>query len=138
MGNGEDIVRYLFSRSVCIHPYRISRVLLLAEWRYMEKYGRRMTSLTYKALPYAMYVEELPDIMDKDPCLEKRRMKKPDGSEYGCVSYTCPQPPSLDEKLKTVVDSVLGETNELSDQELNKLVIKNPNYRILLEKGKLL
>jgi len=91
----ESIVKYLFSRSGCIHPYRVSRLLLLAEWRYIEKYGKRLTSLTYKALPFAMYVEELPDIIDKDPCLEKKRLKKPDGSEYGCVSYECPQPPSL-------------------------------------------
>ena len=134
----ESIVKYLFSRSGCIHPYRVSRLLLLAEWRYIEKYGKRLTSLTYKALPFAMYVEELPDIIDKDPCLEKKRLKKPDGSEYGCVSYECPQPPSLDERIKNIVDSVLNETEKLSDQELNKLVIKNPNYRKLLEKGKVL
>ncbi len=122
--NEEDLLSYLFSELGCVHPFRISRILLMAEWLSLEKNGHRLTEFTYVKEEFGFYIEEIKELMDKleeKGCIEKIEGKK-------CFQYKC-QPPKLPDNVKSLLDEIIAETRGLSDQELNKLVIRDPRYK---------
>ncbi|MEB2836057.1 MAG: hypothetical protein GSR80_000069 [Desulfurococcales archaeon] len=42
-----DVVAYMLQRLGCTHPFRLSRLLALAEMEALERLGRRLTDLRY-------------------------------------------------------------------------------------------
>ncbi len=121
--NERDLVSYLFSSLGCAHPFRISRILLMAEWLSLERRGHRLTEFTYVKEKFGFYIGEIKELIDKleeDGCIEKVEEEK-------CFRYKC-QPPELPDEVRSILDEVIGETKDLSDQELNRLVIKDPRY----------
>ena len=129
---GEKIVRYIFSRLGCVHPFRISRLILLAEWLYNDRYESKLsTGFTYVAKAFGFYVEELPKIvdkLDKFGCIVKVKEKK-----NKCFLYKC-DVPTLDNSVSEVVDTVLNRFGSLSDKELNNAVVKDDRYKMLLNR----
>jgi len=123
----EKIIHYIIYKLGCASPFRISRILLLLDWASMEKLGRKLTNLTYKATPYAFYIEELPSILEK--LEEKGYVVK--NVERKCFEYRQP-PPKVSIEISKLVDEILEKVKELSDVELNRLVIRDPRYRSLL------
>lgn len=125
----ENIIKYIFSNFRCIHPFKISRLLLLAEWSYGDKYGSLLTELTYITKEYGFYVEEIPKIVDRlteEGCLEKDEVNK-------CFKYIC-NPPHIEKDVKDILDEVIHDFGGLSDKELNRIVIEDKKYRIMLKR----
>ena len=123
----EQAVAYLLSKSGCMHPFRISRILVLAYWRGAEELGREMT---VRGESFGFYVEEIPRVVENmiaRGCAEKNE-------EGRCVRYKCEEP-QLPEGVKEVLDSVYEETKNVSDIELNRLVVRDPRYKKLVGVG---
>lgn len=120
----EDHVSYIMSRLGCAHPFKISRILLLADWLAEERLGRKLTSFTYVKERFGFYIEEIPSIMEdlRDRgCAVKIEERK-------CFEYRCEEP-GLPKEEKEVLDEVILKVRGLSDVELNKLVISDPRYK---------
>ena len=121
------IIEYILYKMKCVHPFRVSRILLLAEWSYNEKYREKLSNFKYVAEPFAFYVEGLKDIIDElidSGCAILRQVKK-------CIEYTCSQP-GIPEKIRVIIDGVIDRAAKLSDYELNKLVVNDDRYHSLL------
>ncbi len=129
LGGDEGIVAYALSRLGCAHPFRVSRVLLLAEWRAEELgLGRLIEGLRFVAEPYGFYVEGLQDVLERlegEGCLRRREDER-------CLELTCGEP-EVNPRVGAVIDEVVSETSGLDDRELNRLVTRDPRYRRLLE-----
>ena len=126
------IIEYILYKTKCSHPFRISRILLLSEWDYFDKYREKLTSFRYVAEPFAFYVEGLKDIIDNlidENCAVLRQEKK-------CIEYICSQP-MLPGKIREIVDTIIDKTSMLSDHELNRLVVNDKRYRGLLSGDRL-
>lgn len=121
----EHLVKYVMSRLGCTHPFRVSRILLLAEYEYREKYGEKLFSdLTFRGESFGFYIEELGPIineLEKRGCIERFPEKK-------CMDYKCEEP-AISEPVKSIVDSIIERAGELDDRELNKIAISHPLYR---------
>ncbi len=118
-----EVISYLLYRLGCAHPFRISRILLLAEWRAKEELGRRITDLKYVMEEFGFYVEGLKDFVDQlieKGCAEKIEEEK-------CIRYLCDEP-ALPDDVREILDEVIEEVKDLDDRELNKLVIRDPRY----------
>lgn len=121
------IIEYILYKMKCVHPFRVSRILLLAEWSYNEKYREKLSNFEYVTEPFAFYVEGLKDIIDElidSGCAVLREDKK-------CIEYICSQP-IIPEKIRVIIDEVIDRTAKLSDYELNKLVVNDDRYNSLL------
>jgi len=119
-----EYVAYVMSRLGCVHPFRISRILLLADWLSTERRGRRLTGLTYVKEEFGFYVEELATIieeMQEEGCVVKRE-------EMKCLEYTCDEP-EIPEEDREILDEVISEVRDLDDRELNRRVLSDPRYR---------
>ena len=125
----ELLVKYMLSRLGCTHPFRISRILLLAEYEFREKYGRRLSQdLTFKGESFGFYIEELGLLineLERQGCIERIPEKK-------CIIYRCEEP-SIDEPAKSVIDSIIDRVKGLDDRELNKIVISHPLYHEIVQ-----
>lgn len=127
MGYEKEIIEYILYRQKCVHPFRVSRILLLAEWNYNEKYGEKLSNFKYVAETFAFYVEGLKDILDElidSGCAVLRQDKK-------CIEYLCSRP-DIPEKVSSIIDEVIDKTDKLSDRELNRIIINDVRYHKLL------
>ncbi len=122
-----DIIAYLVWRTGCIHPFRISRILVLANWRAIEERGTPIAKFGVQGFEAGFYIEGVKEIIEEDKCFKINEEKK-------CIEYYC-QPPKIPEEHSRILDKVLEQTKNLSDRELNRLVTRDPRYRELLEKG---
>ncbi len=118
-----DVVARLIWRLGCASPFRISRILLLAEWAAEERTGRRLTGLTYAGASFGFYVEELPSIaesLEAEGCLER-------DEERRCLRYSC-DPPELPPDVADLLEEVSRGAERLDDLSLNRAVIGDPRY----------
>ncbi len=134
MGVEQDIAEYVAFRSKGISPFRMSRILLLLKWLLEERKANVKLNFTFEALPYGFYVKEIPEIVENDPCLDKEKVELGEGKVTGVIRYVCKNPPKLDSVVRELVDTILSETSNLSDVELNRLVIRDVRYSKMLEK----
>ncbi len=126
------LVAYILARLGCSHPFRVSRVLLLADWRAEEVgLGRLTEGLSYVAEPYGFYVEGLQEVLERlkrSGCLRRREEEK-------CLEYACAEP-DLTPQEREVLDEVIREISDLSDRELNRLVTGDERYPELTGRGR--
>ena len=118
-----EVVSYIMYKLGCSHPFRISRILLLAEWKAKEKLNRRLTDFHYVMEEFGFYIEELKDVVDElieKGCAEKVEEKK-------CIRYLCEEP-KIPEEVKGIIDELLERVRDVSDRELNRMVIRDPRY----------
>lgn len=128
--NLENLSGYIVSKLGCAHPFRVSRILVLAYWKFEELYQERLTSFRLGGFEAGFYIEKLSDIMrgeDKRSCFKKDEARK-------CFIFESPIP-RLKESERIAVDWSIEIAKNLSDYKLNRLVIRDPRYMDLLKKG---
>lgn len=124
-----DIIAYILSRAGCTHPFRVSRLLALAEMEWLERTGKRLTDLKYVRGPGVFFIEGLKEIIEGDPCFQIHEGDTSTGRR-GCVEYTCKEP-DLPQDVKAVIDEVIQRFSGVGDMELNDLVVNDPRFRAL-------
>lgn len=118
---------YIVAKARCIHPFRISRVLVLANWKAMEKHRDILAEFKIQGFEAGFFIEGLKELLNKDRCFHVNEKQR-------CVEYVC-NIPSLSELYREIIDEILEETNRLDDKELNGLVIRDKRYHELLARG---
>ncbi len=125
------LVAYILAKTGCIHPFRISRILALAEIRYLERMNKRLMNLEYRGFDKVFYIEGLKEIIENDQCF-KIIEGDPSRNIKGCVEYICEEP-VIPSEVREVIDEAINTASNLSDDELNDLVIENPLFKKLLK-----
>jgi hydroxypyruvate isomerase len=128
---GIDAIKYILKKTGCIHPFRLSRILALAEMKYYKDHGRRMTDTIYRQGPGAFYIEGLKELVEADPCFVKHE-GDPERGRKGCLEYTCPLDVDIDEAYMEYLDKAISEASSLDDMELNEAVVNDPLFKKLL------
>jgi len=121
------LVGYIVSKAGCLHPFRISRILVLVNWEALEKLGRPLAGFRIDGFEAGFYIPGFKEALEEDECFKSPEDKK-------CIEYVC-QPPSLGEEAESIVNSIIRKTSGLSDSELNRLVVRDKRYRELLARG---
>jgi len=129
MQDPRSLLGYMLSRLGCTHPFRLSRLLALAEIEALKRAGKRLTCLRYVEGPGVFYIEGLKELLDED-CFSKRE-GDPTRGIRGCIEYVCP-PPALPGDVKNLIDYVIEGYSKLDDYKLNEQVLKNPLFKHLL------
>ncbi len=122
-----DTIAYIAWKLGCVHPFRISRILVLANWKALEELGNIITRFRVQGFEAGFFVEGVKEIIEEDRCFKINEEKK-------CIEYLC-EPPKIPIETKEIINKIVDETKNLSDRELNRLVIRDSRYRELLEKG---
>ncbi len=123
----KDAAAYIISRVGCATPFFISRVLVLVNWLSEERFGSPLVSFRVAGFSAGFYIEGLKEGLFSDECFVRREEKK-------CIEYVCGLP-ALPERARILINEVLERVRGLSEVELNRLVIKDPRYTALLERG---
>jgi len=121
-----NIALYIIWRTGCIHPFRISRLLVLANWRSIEEKGRVIAKFKVSGFEAGFSIDKLPEIKD-DKCISLNEDRR-------CLEYNC-EPPSIEEDYRNIIDKIIDETIDLDDISLNRMVIYDARYKKLLKKG---
>ena len=129
MASDEEIVAYVLHKLGCTHPFKLSRVLALADIESMEKYGRRLTGLRYVPGPGTFYIEGLKEMFESSECFAIHK-GNPETGRRGCVEYVC-EPPRLGVEERRILDSVIEKYSRMDEMELNRTVVSHPLYRRL-------
>jgi hydroxypyruvate isomerase len=122
----EKAVRYIAYKLQCVHPFVVSRVLVLVNWKMIEKTGSPVVKMKVEGFEAGFYIPEFKKYFETE-CFQKDEHKK-------CCRYICGEP-DLPQEIKKVIDEVIEEVRELDEQELNRRVIGDPRYKKLLEAG---
>ncbi len=133
MSDINAIISYIVWKGGCLHPFRISRILMLVEWEYEGRYGKRLTDLKYVCEPFGFYIEGFSELIKGNPCLRKKKLEK----EKACLEYVCENEPKCKDVIREVIDGILEKVKRLDDVELNRLVIRDERYKRYLVHGKL-
>jgi len=123
--NMRNVALYIVWRTGCIHPFRISRLLVLANWRSIKEKGKVIAKFKVSGFEAGFSIDELPEIRD-DECISLNEDRR-------CLEYIC-EPPQIDEDYKNIIDKVIDETRDLDDISLNRMVIHDHRYKELLER----
>ncbi|MCE4614195.1 MAG: hypothetical protein F7B60_01510 [Desulfurococcales archaeon] len=129
---GIDAVKYILKNLGCIHPFRLSRILALAEIAFYRDYGERMTDIIYKEGPGAFYIEGLKELVEKNSCFA-RQEGDPERGKKGCLEYICQLDVEIEGKYQRYLDEAIAEAGSLNDMELNEAVVNDSLFRKLLE-----
>jgi len=116
-----SVLGYILWRGGCLHPFRISRILALAELYYLEASGRRITSLRYVKGPGAFYIDGLKEIIESSQCFRKNEDRR-------CIEYVCGSEPGVSGEHRALLDRAIEEARRLGDRELNNVVISHRLY----------
>ncbi|ABN69806.1 hypothetical protein Smar_0702 [Staphylothermus marinus F1] len=127
----EKIIEYILSETGCIHPFKLSRIIALAELEYYEEYGERLTNAEYKGFDKVFYIEGVKELFENNKCFN-RREGDPEKGIKGCVEYTC-QKPVIPEKYRQFIDKAIAQAKNLRDEELNELVFRNSLFNKFLQ-----
>jgi len=127
----EKLIGYIVSRLGCVHPYRVSRILMLISWRFKEVYNKDLVCFTVEGFEAGYYIPEVSNVIKegvkKDSCYKR-------DEERRCAYYTCGSIDIEDASIKNIVDSVIEQIKDLGDIDLNRLVIKDPRYNEVLKR----
>jgi hydroxypyruvate isomerase len=121
-----DAVRYILSKAGCLHPFRLSRILALADLKYLREKGKRLTDTVYRKAPGAFYIEGLKEEIQNNPCYIKHEGDKEKGIR-SCIEYKC-KPPEIPGELARYLNEAIQEAAGLDDMALNKKVVDDPLF----------
>ncbi len=124
-----EAVAYILARGGCMHPFRFSRILALAELHALREAGRRLTDAVYVTGPGVFFIEGLKDVIEGDSCFVKHE-GDPATGRRGCIEYRCPIPQLPGEAVEAL-DWALREASKLDDMALNQLVLGDPLFKRL-------
>ena len=120
----KDIVIYLLRECEGLHPFHISRLIALLDMKYLEEKGKKLTEIDYQKTPFGFYSEKLPKILDELP-VEK---VEGEGYKYLKLKGDAKIEPQLPEEVRNKIDGILDEVCELSDAEINSMILKSKYY----------
>jgi len=119
-----SVIRYIVKN----YPYpddltktRITKLVYLVDWEFMEKYGKQLTNIDWYFDHYGPYVSDVLDDADDDKVLSINKTT----SNYGTVKYIV-KPKRDKEDLvyrdlynsdTEILDKVISETEDLSWNE---------------------
>ncbi len=120
----KKVSAYITRKLGCAHPYKVSRILVLLNWLSKDKLGKELVPLKIKGFEAAFYVEGLKEVFE-DKCFRK-------DDELKCFTYGCGAL-ELPEEVTNLIDEVIDRVKGLSNDELNKLAVKDPRYKDLIK-----
>ncbi len=118
------IIRYIGGKTGCITPFKLSRILGLAEAYYMADHGERLTGLKYICTLGTFYIEGFEELI-KD-CFERN-------PEKHCLEYKCGEV-ELPEHISMYVDKAIQDLDTEDLDEINRRVLDNPFFKKLCNK----
>ncbi len=121
-----DFIAYIVLKHDCVSPFRISRMLVLLKWL-LEDEGLKPVSFSVEDFEKGFYIPEIANIIKEGHCFKRDEARK-------WVIYVC-SPPVIPDNYKLHVDNVMHVYSNLSDGELNHVVVANSEYRVLLARG---
>ncbi len=128
----EKVVKYILTRQNDLSPFRLSRILILSELEYVKKHGKKPLEFYYVIYPSAFYIEGfsefLQDIEDLEKVIEEKDSKK-----RGYFHLKKPCSCEIPEDLKEIIDNILTTTKDLSDEDLNRMVVEREDYRSYIQ-----
>lgn len=119
-----SVIRYIVKN----YPYpddltktRITKLVYLVDWEFMEKYGKQLTNIDWYFDHYGPYVSDVLDDADDDKVLSINKTT----SNYGTVKYIVKPKrdkedlvyPGLYNSDTEILDKVISETEDLSWNE---------------------
>ncbi len=131
----KKIVYYILKHQNDIHPFRLSRILLLFEMEYARKYGEKPTNFVYRLQPYTFFIENFTKFIEETPLIEKVKITDDKGIPIkGFLRLTSQEvDDSLPVEMREILDRIIEETSKLDDQELNRLIVDSSDYKKLYE-----
>ncbi len=131
----KKIVYYILKRQNEIHPFRLSRILLLFEMEYTRKYGEKPTDFVYRLQPYTFYIENFTKFIEETPYIEKVKIVDDKGIPIkGFLKLTNRKVNAeIPVEMREMLDRLIDETSKLDDQELNRFIVDSNDYRELYE-----
>jgi hydroxypyruvate isomerase len=129
MIEAKNLVWYMLSKLGCTHPFKLSRLLALAEIESIKRTGKRLTCLKYVEGPGTFYIEGLKELFD-DPCFRKRE-GDPSKGVRGCVEYIC-DPPRIPSEAEEIVNAIIERYSGVGDLELNSIVVNDSLFKRLV------
>lgn len=129
MEDWKKLVAYILSRLGCTHPFRVTRILALAELRALERGVGRLSNMRYIPGPGVFYVEGFKEAIEGDECFTKRKGDPSRGTK-GCIEYKC-EPPSIPAEIAELLDEAIETARGLDDMELNRVVVEHPLFKKL-------
>ncbi len=115
------IIRYIGSSTGCITPFKLSRILGLAEAYYMADHGERLTHLKYVCALGTFYIEGFEELV-KD-CFERN-------PEKHCLDYKCGGV-ELPRNMSSYVYKAIQDLDTEDLNEINRRVLDNPFFKKL-------
>ncbi len=130
----KEVVYYILSRKNDIHPFRLSRLLLLFEIEYSKKYGEKPLEFVYRLQPAAFYIEDFGNFLESLDGVSKVKVTDENGIPVkGFIHLEKPVKTNIPDHVRRLLDRILEETDSLDDQELNRLIVNSEDYRSLYE-----
>ncbi|MCD6195906.1 MAG: hypothetical protein J7J82_03890 [Staphylothermus sp.] len=121
----QKISAYILAKKNCLHPFRISRIIALAELICMEKYGKRITNAKYVGNLGVFYIDGLKEELLNSPCFEKLE-------DQGCIKYVCDEEINIEKNARACIDEAIRIAEKASDIELNNIVVQHKLFQKLL------
>ena len=126
---GGELVAYILHKAGCIHPFRLSRILALAELEWLRRGRGRLSNLRYVRGPGVFYIEGVKELVESSSCYE-RVEGDPATGRRGCIKFKC-SPPQLPRDVVEVLEGAIRESSKLDDMELNRRVVEDPLFNEL-------
>ncbi len=117
------IIRYIGGKTDCITPFKLSRILGLAEAYYMSDHGERLTHLKYVCTLGTFYIEGFEELI-KD-CFERN-------PEKHCLEYKCGEV-ELPKDISMYVDKAIRELDTEDLDDINRRVLDNQFFKNLCD-----
>ncbi len=129
------LILYILKRQNDIHPFRISRILLLFEMEYSNKFGEKPTNFVYRLQPYTFYIEDFTNFIESIPEIEKIREVDDKGIPVrGYLHLKNPEiQVDLPKEVTEILDNILKMTSDWDEQKLNQYVVATEDYQKLYE-----
>ena len=125
-----DAVKYVLLKMGCLHPFRISRIIALADLKSLEDRSERLTNAVYVEGPGVFYIEGVKELIESDECIEKREGDPARGVK-GCLELVCNREIIFPEPVRKYLDEAVNEARGLDDLRLNDVVVSHPLYKKL-------
>jgi len=122
----EEIIKYLLKECHGLHPYYISRIAALLDMEYLREKGKKLTDFDYKKMQYGFYSEKIPQILNS---LDVEKVQSDEGNYIKLKNEDIEV--NLPGEVRAKINEILDRICDLSDDEINRLVIENEYYDAL-------
>ncbi len=121
-----EIIAYMLKECGGLHPYYVSRIAALLDIEYLKEKGKKLTEFDYQKMQYGFYSEKIPEVINS---LDVEKVEDENGKYLKLKNEKMEI--DLPEEIKSKINKILDEICNLSDDEMNRLVIESPYYKEL-------